>query len=588
MSSIDLFVLLFYVIGVFAIGVLFSSRTKNTSDMFAANGQAPWWASGLSGFMTMFSAGTFVVWGGIAYKLGLVAIMINLCYGVAAMLVGYFVVSKWNQLGISTPAEFVELRFNRSVLHFYTWSMLIFRILGVGVALYSLAILMVALIPLEEGNPLRDSATGNLSVTWAIIGFGGIVVLYTMLGGLWAVLMTDVLQFVVLNLSVLFMVPLILMKTGGIGGLSNSLPEGFFDPIAGDYTWFFLAGWVAIHFFMIGAEWAFVQRHICVANPREARKATYLFGILYLISPFVWLLPPLAYRAINADANPEQAYILSCQEILPAGMIGLMLAAMFSATASMVSSQLNVFAGVLTENVFRKLRPATTDAAAVNAGRFFSFLLGAVLIGVAIGVPYLGGAEKIIIAITSLIVTPLLAPTIWGLFSKRISTNAVWATVAVVFVVGLIVNAPLIYEKQVLGRGVEELSKFSATIASWGKYPEMIIGVVLPILMLSIFTFTSRTTAIGWERVEKRIAELGQRQDLTSTEAIYDTMPAYTVAIALAVCGFLLLTLVLFSKEQVVTTVVFSVCLFALAATIIGFTRNSSRQQRTTSVLPEK
>ena len=587
MSSIDLFVLLFYVIGVFAIGVLFSQRTKSTSDMFSASGQAPWWASGLSGFMTMFSAGTFVVWGGIAYKLGLVAIMINLCYGVAAMLVGYFVVSKWNKLGIATPAEFVELRFNRSVLHFYTWSMLIFRILGVGVALYSLAILMVALIPLAEGNPLRDPATGNLSVTWAIVGFGGIVVVYTMLGGLWAVLMTDVLQFVVLNLSVLFMVPLILIKVGGFEGLTQSLPDGFMDPVAGDYSWFFLAGWVAIHFFMIGAEWAFVQRHICVASPREARKATYLFGILYLVSPFIWLLPPLAYRAINMEANPEQAYILSCQEILPAGMIGLMLAAMFSATASMVSSQLNVFAGVLTENVYRKFNPSTSDSAAVNAGRFFSLILGLLLIAVAVGVPYLGGAEKIIIAITSLIVTPLLAPTIWGLFSERVSTSAVWTTAIAVFLIGLAVNAPVIYEKQILERSVDQLSTFSAKVNSWGKYPEMIIGVVLPILILSGFTFFSTKASRGWERIENKIAELSQQNNETIVNAKYDPMPSYTVAVALAVCGLLMLSLILFSSEQLVTTAVFAVSLFVLAALIFVATRNNVYKAERTAISKE-
>jgi len=77
--------------------------------MFAAGGQSPWWTSGLSAFMTMFSANTFVVWGGIAYKMGLVAVIINLMYGVAALLVGYFVAGRWKNLGIETPAQFIHL-----------------------------------------------------------------------------------------------------------------------------------------------------------------------------------------------------------------------------------------------------------------------------------------------------------------------------------------------------------------------------------------------------------------------------------------------------------------------------------------------
>ena len=70
-------------------------------------------------------------------------------------------------------------------------------------------------MPLGEGNPLRDPETGNLSLRYAILIFGSIVVLYTMIGGLWAVLMTDVLQFIILNLAVLFVVPLALHQVGG-------------------------------------------------------------------------------------------------------------------------------------------------------------------------------------------------------------------------------------------------------------------------------------------------------------------------------------------------------------------------------------
>ena len=105
--------------------------------------------------MTIFSAGTFVVWGGIAYELGFVAVMINTCYGIAALLAGHFVAGRWNALGVSTAAEYVSLRFGKAGLHFFTWTMLTKRILGVSVSLYALAVLLVSLIPLD--------------LTWAII-----------------------------------------------------------------------------------------------------------------------------------------------------------------------------------------------------------------------------------------------------------------------------------------------------------------------------------------------------------------------------------------------------------------------------------
>lgn len=568
MTLTDYLVLLTYLLGIFAVGVGLSVKVKDTDGLFAASGQSPWWASGLSAFMTMFSAGTFVVWGGIAYRLGLVAVMINICYGVAAMLVGYFVAGRWKQLGIRTPAEFIEKRFGRAALHFYTWSMMIYRMVGVAVALYSLAVLLVALMPLPNGNPLRDPATGNLSITWAILLFGGIVVIYTMIGGLWAVLMTDVLQFIVLNLTVLFIIPLIIRDVGGFSALIEKAPEGFLSPVAEDYTWFFLLGWVAIHFFMVGAEWAFVQRFLCVPSERDARKSTYLFGILYLVSPILWLLPPLAYRAIDPNADPEQAYVLSCKHVLPIGMLGLMIAAMFSATASMVSSQLNVFAGVLTEDVYRKLRPETADSQLLMVGRGMSFVLGAILIAIAIAVPALGGAEDVIVTITSLMVGPLLAPTIWGLFSRSVSQSAVWWTAGVCFVAGLVVRfiAPDFF-------------------ASYGKYPDVIVGVILPVAVLCGIQIYSKGISPGWEKIRAAIAAEDARKAPSAAAPIvqtYDPTPAYIVAGALLVCAIMMVALLFVNAKDLQTIGLFAGILFVMATTIGYFAK-----QRSQKTIPE-
>ena len=406
MTGPDYFTLFLYVAGLFVISTLSARRNTNQKEMFSANRSSPWWASGLSGFMTMFSAGTFVVWGGIAYELGLVAVVINTCYGIAALMIGYKVAGHWNKLGVSTPAEYVQLRFGNTGLHFFTWTMLVKRILGVSVSLYALAVLLVAIIPVD--------------LNWAIIVFGAIVVVYTMQGGLWAVLMTDVLQFIVLTVVVFIVAVLMITGMGSFSEFTANVPEGFFSPVSVSYGWLFLTGWVVIHFFMIGAEWAFVQRFISVKSPKDAKKASYLFGAMYLLTPLFWLLPPLLYRGQVAGVNKEQAYILAAQSVLPPGVLGLMIAAMFSATASMVSSQLNVFAGVLTNDFYKSfINPQASEKKLVNTGRTFTALLGAFLVTIAILVPYMGGAEKLIISINSLLVVPLFAPTLWGLFSKK-------------------------------------------------------------------------------------------------------------------------------------------------------------------------
>jgi len=457
-------------------------------------------------------------------------------------------------------------------LHFYTWTMMVYRMVGTGVALYSLAVLLVALMPLAAGNPLRDAATGNLSLTWAILIFGGCVVVYTMVGGLWAVLVTDVLQFIVLNLAVLVMVPLILMRVGGIDGLAAAVPAGFFHPTAGDYTWLFLGGWCAIHFFMIGAEWAYVQRFICVPTERDARKSAYLFGILYLISPILWLLPPLAYRAIHPipdGASPEEimrlsegAYIMACRSVLPVGLVGLMLAAMFSATASSVSGQLNVFAGVVTEDLYRRFVGPVSERHILRAGRIISLLLGCVLIGLALAIPLLGGAEKVVVAITSLLVAPLLAPTVWGLLSPRLRSGSLWATTLICVAAGVLAT-----------------QVFDAQLKAYGRAPEIILGVVLPVVLLTLFWALAGRGAVapGWLRAMTPRKPVGGdvQQPVQS-----DPTLAYIVAGSLVVCGGIIGSLVFVNVQNHGVLLSFAGGMTVLAAIIAVLAQRHARRAR--------
>ena len=105
MTTPDWIVLALYLTSTVLIGVFVGRFIKNSSDMFAAGGQSPWWISGLSAFMTMFSANTFVVWGGIAYEHGLVAVVINLCYGLAAIAAGFTVAGQWKKMGCVRPGN---------------------------------------------------------------------------------------------------------------------------------------------------------------------------------------------------------------------------------------------------------------------------------------------------------------------------------------------------------------------------------------------------------------------------------------------------------------------------------------------------
>jgi len=563
MTTPDYLTLLLYLIGLFVISTASARRNSNQAQMFSAGRSSPWWASGLSAFMTMFSAGTFVVWGGVAYEFGFVAVAINSCYGIAALLAGYFVAAKWNALGVSTPAEFVQLRFGQTGLHFFTWTMLIKRILGVSVSLYALAVLLVALAPFD--------------LTLVIVLFGTVVVLYTMQGGLWAVLMTDVLQFIVLTVVVL-MVAVLMLSGMDFTGFTERVPDHFFSPVSAKYGWFFLAGWVTIHFFIIGAEWAFVQRYLAVRSPRDAQKSAYLFGVMYLVTPLFWMLPPLLYRSQVPGLDKEQAYILAAQSVLPPGVLGLMFAAMFSATASMVSSQLNVFAGVLTNDFYRPLiNPQASEKRLVGMGRFFTALLGAFLVIAAILVPRLGGAENLIISVNSLLVVPLFAPTLWGLFSRKISIRDMLIVALTSFGIGLVLRFGLAENPAIHAQ--HPLWPIASFLGAHSQNIEVIIGVVLPLLMLIGFELAKKTTDPGAERVATHVAA-AQTTQPSSADATrpFDPFPARMVMISLIVMSAWLGILSINIDQGATTLRSFSAVLLIAATTIRHFIRRRLRR----------
>lgn len=546
MTTIDWIVVFSYFIGLLAIGSVAARANKTSSDMFVAGRSSPWWLSGISAYMTMFSAGTFVVWGGITYEYGLVGPVICSVYGVAAFFAGRFFAGKWHDTNLSTAAEFVELRFGKKAFNFYTVYRGIY-LCTAGLALYALAVMICPLMPLPDGHFLQNPETGSLSVDWACIILAAIVIFYTMVGGLWAVLMTDLLQFIVLSVCVVLVIPLILIKAGGISEVFVNLPNGFMKPTAPGFSWLFLLGWMLVNCFQLGAEWHFIQRHLCVPTAKDARKGMYFFGCLYLVTPFLWMAPPLIFRAIEPDAIPQEAYILACVAVLPIGIKGMMVAAMFSATASSLSTLLNVFAGVLTDDVYRRRWcPNASEAKTMRAGRIFTVLVGLFILSGAIILPRLGSYRDIIILISSLVGSSVLLPSIWALFSHRVNASIVWTT----FVGGI--SAGLL-----LKFGFSEGGWFSSIPAAAGvidivkAYPresDLLVGILAPLVILIIAEIRGRNYCPGWKRLQDHAAEAVVAD--TPQNGSSSRLSMQVLAVSLGLLGLVILGLTALSLTQ--------------------------------------
>ncbi|MDD6364023.1 MAG: sodium:solute symporter [Bacteroidales bacterium] len=507
MVTLDYLVIAIYFLGLIAVSIIMSRRIKSSEDMFIAGRNSSWWLSGVSSYMTIFSASTFVVWGGVAYKSGLVAVVVAMCLGVASMIVGKWISGKWRQLRIKSPGEFLTVRFGHKTVSFYTISGIVARAVHTAVAIYAVAVVMCALIKVPQGSILAstglpgDAAPGYLSIWWALLILGGISLFYTIAGGFLAVLMTDVIQFGVLFSVVIFLIPLSFHAVGGIGAFIEGASQipGFFSGSSESYSWTWLVLWIFLNVAMIGGDWPFVQRYISVPTRRDAKWSTYLIGILYFVTPLIWYLPTMIYRvmepglALDADAatmtwNGEHAYVNMSKVVLMRGMLGMMLAAMLSATLSNVSGILNVYANVYTYEIWGqgKENINADEKTRIRVGRLFTLVFGLVIIGLSMAVPFAGGAEKVVVTLLTMLMCPLYIPSIWGLFSRRLTGNQLIMAMIITWTVGI--SAKLTVPAEILRPSMIEA----------------ISGCVLPVVILSVMEIISAARHRedrGWEAI---------------------------------------------------------------------------------------
>jgi solute:Na+ symporter, SSS family len=484
-TTIDTAVIVIFSAFVLGIGLLFARTGRNLKSFFAGGEAVPWFIGGLSLFMSFFSAGTFVAWGSIAYKHGWVAITIQWTMCIGALITGLWLAPRWKATGAMTAAEFIRDRLGDTVQRAYIFIFTLVSIFIKGSVLYPVARLV--------------SSSLNLPLVPTTIGLGIFMIAYTAVGGLWAVMVTDILQFAVLSAAVFILLPLSLDKVGGMEGFVSRVPADFFGPLNGDYTLGFVLAFVIYHIAYIGGNWTFVQRYTSVDSPKSARKVAFLFAGLYLIAPVIWMLPPMIYRVINPSLvglETENAYLNICQLVLPPGLLGLMLTGMYFSTSASANTALNVVSAVFTNDIYKGImNPQATDRQLIRVARGSSWVFGLGMIGIALLVPMAGGIVEVVLTISAITGGPLLAPPIWALFSKRITGRAtLWITG-----IGLTVNLfakillPLLF--------AIKLSR------AW----ETAIGVGLPLLML-----------LGYELWMRWLASQRQPGQPNPTETDFD------------------------------------------------------------------
>lgn len=394
-----------------AIGLYFYRYMRRMKDYFTGGNTIPWWLSGVSFYMTSFSVAAFVFYPSLCYRFGWVGVTLLWVAIPATLFSALLFAKKWRRARIDSPVEYVETRYGSLLRQLFAWQGVPVKIVDDGIKLYATGTFV--------------SICVGLPIGWSIVGAGGVMLLYTFMGGVWAVSVTDFIQFVVLSVGILVVLPLSIAKAGGLDAIFQNSPEGFFSPTSPEFGWSYVIPVILLYALSWSStNWSLIQRYYCVPKEKDAVKVGWLVVALYIIGPPLMFFPAIAGRQfIPTLADAGHIYPTLCSQLLPVGMLGLVIAAMFSATMSTLSGDYNVCASVLTNDVYRRLiRPRATQRELVNVGRLMTLVIGVIGLATAFLISRVSKAEdlfRIMVTLFGIAAAPVAVPMLLGLVSKR-------------------------------------------------------------------------------------------------------------------------------------------------------------------------
>lgn len=458
----DYLVIAGYFAIVLCIGFYFRKQLAGAKDYFAGGHQVPWWLAGISHYMSSFSAFSFIAYAQLGYQFGWVSVTLFWMTVPACILGGVIFARRWRRARIITPIQFLEARFNPFIRQLFAWA-------GIPVKIFDDALKLFA-------TGLFVAVSMGISLPWAIGGCGVIMVAYTYWGGLWALVVTDFVQFLMKILAMLLLLPLTLVALGSWKSVIHGYPQGFFRPSGGPYGWIYIAGFAAVIVISYNSTWALAQKYYSVRTERDASKTAYCAAALNFLGAPLMILPAIFGRkllpGLMAQHRTADTYVLLVLKYLPVGMVGIIVAAMFSATMATVSADFNAIASVLTQDVYyRLINPAAKERALVLIGRLNTLILGALTVGFSLWIAFQHQEAlfHLMVTVFGLFMAPTFLPLLAGLTVKRIT----WKGALAGFVAGLLTGVVT------LGLKTWYLPHVSGVSSEWSNYTFEGISILL-------------------------------------------------------------------------------------------------------------
>jgi len=470
LPTLDLAVLVAYVAGVVGLGCYFVRKSRTTEQFVAASRALPGWAVGLSIFGTYLSSNTFIGYPGIAYGGNWNRFVFSLSLPVAAWIAVRFFVPFYRGAGEISAYHHLERRFGPWARTYALACYLLMQVARMGAIMFGVAIAL-------------DALTG-WGMAPIIVGMGVLVTLYTLLGGIEAVIWTDVVQSVVLTVgAVVVAVALVLGMPGGpatilaAGAEHHKFGLGSFGASLAESTfWVVLLYGIFGNLTNFGIDQSFVQRYHTARDARAAGRSVWMAALLYMpISLLFLFIGTCLFAYYNHESNAERlaevksrvaaerlaseraelgqaeyeeklretAAALTPRDIgdkvlphfvvtaLPPGLAGLLFAAIFAAAMSSIDTSLNSSATVILADIYRRhIRPDAGERESMRVLHAATLLWGAVGTGVALAMI---GQKSLLDAwwkLSGIFTGAMLGLFLLGFLSRRATNAAALAGVA--------------------------------------------------------------------------------------------------------------------------------------------------------------
>ena len=380
-------VLIAYLVAMLLLGAYFMRRQKSGDDFFKGGGRIPWWAAGISIFATMLSAITYMSIPAKAYATNWTYYPMQICILLVSFPVIKYYLPFFRRLNVSTAYEYLERRFSYAVRALASVLFIVFMVARMALVLYLPSLAM-------------EAVTG-IDISLCIVLMALITIVYCTMGGVEAVVWGDVVQgFILVGGAVLAAVYLVLHTGEGASDFFTiasandkfRLFEWSFDWRTATF-WVVIIGGLANNLISYTSDQTVIQRYLTTKDERSAARGILTNGLLSVVVTIAFFTIGTGLYTFFKTHPAEMDFTMAKTDAifpfflmshLPKGVAGLLIAAIFAATMSTISSNINSVSTAYTMDFYRKRRPSADDRSLLRVARWVGIIAGGIGMGVAL------------------------------------------------------------------------------------------------------------------------------------------------------------------------------------------------------------